>query len=138
MGFITTENKTTRTSRPGIPVTQKLQSAEYNNLILMFNANWQAVLDLQSQVDNLPGSLPVIQVTGTFNITSKGVYILSGGTGGTLTIDDAISGDVIIRTIATGDFVLSGSINSNHLGAIYQGVPVTWFVWDSVSSEYTF
>ena len=138
MGFITTPDKTTFQTRPSIPSNQQLKSAEYNALIAMFNVNYQEFLDLQTLVNALPASLPQIEVTGTFNITSKGIYILSGGTGGTVAIDDAISGDVIIRTIATATFLLSGNINSNHLGSIYEGTPKTSFLWNATANEYIF
>jgi len=138
MGLIITDPKTTFQPRPTIASTQKVTSAEYNALIDTINVNYQEFLDLQTLVDSIPAVLPQIEVSGSFTISSKGIYILSGGTGGTLTIDDAIVGDVIIRTIATATFLLSGNINSNHLGSIYEGTPKTSFLWNATASEYIF
>ena len=138
MGFITTDAKTTNTPRPGIPSTQKVVSSEYNDLTGNININYQEFLDLKTIVDNLPASLPYVEISADFNITSKGIYVFKGSTDRTFTIDDAIEGDVIIRTVATADLTLSGNINSAHMGVIYQGSPLTAFLWSATESEYTF
>ena len=138
MGFLDATQKTTFKTRPTIPATQQLTSAEYNALIAMFNINWQAFLDLQSQVDALPSFLLETEKDIDFTITSKGIYIFKGSTDRTFTINDAIVGDVIIRTIATATLTLSGKINAAHLGAIYEGSPVTSFLWNVTADEYIF
>ena len=138
MGFLDGTIKTTFRTRPTVPTDQKATSAEYNTERAMFNINWQAFLDLQAQVDALPSFLLETEKDIDFTITSKGIYIFTGSTDRTFTINDAIVGDVIIRTIATATLTLSGKINAAHLGAIYEGSGVTSLLWNVNADEYIF
>jgi len=130
--------KTTKTARPSLGETQKVVSAEFNELTDLINHNGQVLIDLQTLVDSIPDALPEVRKDIDFNITSKGIYLFFGSTQRTFTINDAIVGVVEIRTIATADLILSGNINSNHLGSIHEGQSATVFRWDSISGKYTF
>lgn len=139
MPFWTRLPKTTKTARPSIAETQKVTADEFNELTTsVINVNYQEFLDLKVIVDNLPDSLPEIRKDIDFNITSRGIYTFFGSAPRTFTIDDAIVGVVEIRTIATTDLALIGTINTNHLKSISEGQAATVFRWDTVALEYTF
>lgn len=84
------------------------------------------------------GTGQITRANTDITISQAGIYLFYGSVARTFTIDDSINGIIEIRTIATADLALSGSINSNHLGTIYQGTAATRFLWDSVTSEYTY
>jgi hypothetical protein len=129
--------KTAFQARPTIPSNKQLKATEFVGLMNTIDTNYQELLNLVVAVSGL-SPLPFVQEDVDFNITSSGIYLFYGSTARTFTIDDAIEGLVEIRTIATANLNLAGTIYSGHLGVIYQGSAATQFRWDSISGQYTY
>lgn len=124
-------------ARPTVPNNKQLKAAEFVALMQTIDDNYSEFLALSLLVDGL-SPLPFVQKDVDFNITSSGIYLFYGSTERTFTIDDAIDGLVEIRTIATANLNLSGTIYSGHIGIIYEGNAATQFRWDSISGQYTY
>jgi hypothetical protein len=130
-------SKQTFTPRPTIPTNKQLKSAEFVEFVQAVSDNYQEFLDLSAVVAALAPQ-PYIRVDTNTTITEAGIYLFFGSAARTFTIQDGIVGQVEIRTIATAQLNLTGNINSNHIGIIYEGTPVTLFRWDAITNQYTF
>lgn len=134
MGFSNIGVKTTFQSRPDVPTNKKILASEFNSLVSDLNANYQEFLDFKSSVES---NLPVVTFNSDYAITDRGIYIFYGSTPRSITINDAISGEVQLRTVATADLTLPNKIDG--YGTVFsEGERMLSLRWDPVNLTYTY